>query len=121
MAKRPRSAAAFAFKCSLLFLASAVFSWGLQAKLSLYKTPQSATTVIVAKLLTERRSAQTMAALEKAPRLDPSWETENLAIAGQANFPFSFEFHPVEVSLRRSGGCNPQGPDIMQRPPPVFS
>jgi hypothetical protein len=121
MAMRPRSAAAFAFKCSLLFLSSAVFSWGLQAKLSLYKTPQSPTTVIVAKLLTERRSAQTMASLENAPRLHPSWETEKVVVAVQANLPFSFEFHQVEVSLCRSGGCDSQGPDLMQRPPPVFS
>ena len=39
MSKRPQIAATYAFRCALLFLACAVFSWGLQAKLSLYKSP----------------------------------------------------------------------------------
>jgi hypothetical protein len=37
MLKRPQIAVTYAFKCALLFLACAVFTWGLQAKLSLYK------------------------------------------------------------------------------------
>ncbi len=75
---RPQIAGAYVFKCALLFLACAVFTWGLQAKLSLYKTPQSPSTVTVAKLLTERRSAQIIALLEKALKPDTAWETLNL-------------------------------------------
>jgi hypothetical protein len=123
MLKRPRIAATFAFKCALLLLASAVFSWGLQAKLSLYNSPQSPSTVTVAKLLTERRSARTMASLEKALQPDMVWETAKLAsslVALQATLIVSFRFSQVEASLCRSCGYDLQDPDLMRRPPPAF-
>jgi hypothetical protein len=116
-------AGTYAFKCALLFLACAVFSWGLQAKLSLYKTPQSPSTVTVAKLLTERRSAQTMALLEKALKPGTTWETLNLIpllVLAQAILILTFEFYQVEMNLCRSRRWNFQDPHLTQRPPPAF-
>jgi hypothetical protein len=123
MLKRPQIAATYAFKCALLFLASAVFIWGLQAKLSLYKPPQSPSTVIVAKLLTERRSAQTMAFLEKALKPDTVWETLNLIpllVLAQATLILAFEFYQVEMNLCRFRRWDFYDPHLTQRPPPAF-
>jgi hypothetical protein len=120
---RPQIAGTYAFKCALLFLACAVFSWGLQAKLSLYKTPQSPSTVTVAKLLTERRSAQTMALLEKALKPDTAWKRLNLiplSVLAQAILVLTFEFCRVEMNLCRSGRWNFRDPHLTQRPPPAF-
>ena len=123
MLKRPQLTGAYAFKCALLFLACAVFSWGLQAKLSLYKTPQSPSTVTVAKLLTERRSAQTMASLENALKPDTAWQRLKLipilALAQSILIP-SFELYQVEMNLCRSRRRDFQDPNLTQRPPPAF-
>jgi hypothetical protein len=123
MLKRPQVAGTYAFKCALLFLASAVFSWGLQAKLSLYKSQQSPSTVTVAKLLTERRSAQTMALLEKAPKPDTAWETLKLIpllVLAQAILIHTFEFYQVEMNLCRFRRGDFHDPHLTQRPPPAF-
>jgi hypothetical protein len=123
MLKRPRIAGTYAFKCALLFLASAVFSWGLQAKLSLYKTSQSPSTVIVAKLLTERRSAQTIALLEKALKPDTAWETLHripLLVLATAILIITSEFYQVEMNLCSSRRWGFHDPRLTQRPPPAF-
>jgi hypothetical protein len=123
MPKQRQIAATYAFKCALLFLACAVFSWGLQAKLSLYKTPQSPSTVIVAKLLTERRSAETMALLKKALTLDTATERLNLIpllVSALAILIFRIEFCQVEMHLCRSRRSDFHDPHLAQRPPPAF-
>jgi hypothetical protein len=123
MSKRHQIAATYAFQCGLLFLACAVFSWGLQAKLSLYKTPQSPSTITVAKLLTERRSAQTMALLEEALKPGTARETLNLIpflVLAQAILFLTFEFYQVEINLCRSRRWNFHDPHLTQRPPPAF-
>jgi hypothetical protein len=123
MSRRHQIATTFAFKCALLFLACAVFSWGLQAKLSLYKTPRSPSTVKTAKLLTERRSAQTMALLEKALTANTAPETltlTSLLILVQAILILTFEFYQVQMNLCRSRRWNFQDPHLTQRPPPAF-
>jgi hypothetical protein len=123
MAKRHRIAATYAFKCALFFLACAVFSWGLQAKLSLYKTSQSPSTVTVAKLLTEKRSAQTMALLEKALKPATARETLNLIpllVLAQAILFLTFKFYQVEMNICRSRRWNFHDPHLTQRPPPAF-
>ena len=120
---RPQIAGTYAFKCALLFLACAVFSWGLQAKLSLYKTPQSPSTVTVAKLLTERRSAKTMALLEKALRPGTARETLNLIpllVLAQAILFLTFKFYHLEMNFCRSRRWNLHDPRLTQRPPPAF-
>jgi hypothetical protein len=121
---RPRIACTYAFKCALLFLASAVFTWGLQAKLSLYKPPQSPSAVRVAKLLTEKRSAQTMALLEKALKPDKAWETLNLIpllVLASAILFLTFKSYQIEMNFCRSRRWNFQDPHLTQRPPPAFS
>jgi len=123
MSKRHQIAATYAFKCALLFLACAVFTWGLQAKLSLYKTPQSPSTVIVAKLLTEKRSAQTVALLEKTLRPGTAWETLNLIpllVLAQTILFLTFKFYQVEMNFCRSRRWNFHDPHLTQRPPPAF-
>ena len=123
MFTRPQIAGTCAFKGALLFLACAVFSWGLQAKLSLYKAPQFPSTVTVAKLLTERRSAQTMALLEKALIPDTAPETLNLiplVVLAQAILILTFEFYQVEMNLCRSRRWDFQDTHLTQRPPPTF-
>jgi hypothetical protein len=123
MSKRHQIAGTCAFRCALLFLAAAVFSWGLQAKLSLYKTPQSPSTVTVAKLLTERRSAQTMALLEKALKPDTSWKTLNLIpllVLAQAILFLTFTFYQVEIDFCRSLSWKVHDPHLTQRPPPAI-
>ena len=123
MLKRPKIAVTYAFKCALLFLACAVFTWGLQAKLSLYKPQQSPSTVTVAKLLTERRSAQTMALLEKALEPDTAWPVSNLIpllVLALAILVLTFEFCRVEMDLCRSRRWDFHDPHLTQRPPPAF-
>ena len=120
---RPQIDGTCAFKCALLFLACAVFSWGLQAKLSLYKTPQSPSTVTVAKLLTERRSAKTMALLEKALRPGTARETLNLIpslVSAPAILFLTFKSYHVEMNFCRSRRWNLHDPRLTQRPPPAF-
>jgi hypothetical protein len=123
MSKRPPIAATYAFKCALLFLACAVFSWGLQAKLSLYKPTQSPSIVTVARLLTETRSAQTMALLEKARKPDTASGTLNLIpllVLAQVILILTFEFYQVEMDLCRSRRWNFHDPRLTPRPPPAF-
>jgi hypothetical protein len=123
MLRRPQIARTYAFKCALLFLACAVFGWGLQAKLSLYKIPQSPSTVTVAKLLTEKRSAQTMALLEEALKSNTVWETLNLIpllVLAQASLVLTLEFCQVEVNICKSHRWDFHTLHLTQRPPPTF-
>jgi hypothetical protein len=104
-------------------LACAVFTWGLQAKLSLYKPRQSPSIVTVAKLLTETRSAQTMALLEKAPKPGTARETLNLIpllVLAQAILFLTFKSYQVEMNFCRSRRWNFHDPHLTQRPPPAF-
>jgi len=121
MSKQPQTTATYAFKCALLFLACAVFTWGLHAKLSLYKPPQSPSTFTVAKLLTERRSAQTIDSLKRAVQSDTAWQRLNvipLLVLAQPILILTFEFYEVEMNLCRSRKGNL--PHLTQRPPPAF-
>ena len=122
MLKRPQIAGTYALKCALLFLACAVFIWGLHAKLSLYKTPQSPSTVTVAKLLTEKRSAQPMALLEKALNPNTAPKTLNLIsqlVLSQAILILTFASYQLETNLGSSRRWV-YDPLLTQRPPPAF-
>jgi hypothetical protein len=123
MLKRPQIADTYAFKCALLFLACAVFTWGLHAKLSLYKHTQSPSIVTVAKLLTETRSAQTVASLEKVLKPGTARETLNLIsllVLAQAILFITFKFYHVEMNFCSSRRWNFHDPHLTQRPPPAF-
>jgi hypothetical protein len=118
-----RIAGTYAFKFALLFLASAIFTWGLQAKLSLYKPTQSPSIVTVAKLLTERRTAQTMVLLEKILKPNTARAMLNLIplfLLTQAILIFTFRFYQVEMSLCGSRTLDFQDLRLTQRPPPAF-
>jgi hypothetical protein len=96
---------------------------GIAGKALPLQAPQSPSTVTVAKLLTERRSAQTMALLEKALKPDTAWETLNLIpllVLAQAILILTFEFYQVEMNLCRSRRWDFQDPHLTQRPPPAF-
>jgi hypothetical protein len=123
MLKRRQIEATYAFKCAPLFLACAVFIWGLHAKLSLYETPQSPSNVTVAKLLTERRTAQTMVLLEKILKPKTAREMLNLIpllVLAQAMLFLTFKFCQVEINFCRSSRWNFRDPHLTQRPPPAF-
>jgi hypothetical protein len=123
MAKRPQILGTHAFKCALIFLGCAVFTWGLHAKLSLYKPHQSPSTSTVAKLLTERRSAQTFALLEKALQPDTAWKTAKriaLLSVAQAVLILAFGFYPVEMNIDKSRRWDFHGFHCTQRPPPAL-
>jgi hypothetical protein len=123
MSKRHEIAATYAFKCALLFLACSVFSWGLHAKLSLYKTPQPPSTVTVAKFLTERRTAQTMVLLEKILKPNTARAMLNLIpllVLAQAILFLTFKFYQLEIHFCRSSRWNFHDPHLTQRPPPAF-
>src|ERR1700729_881985 len=64
MPLKVRSFVSFGRNAALLFLAFAVFSWGLQAKLELYK-PISVQKPLIAKLSAEKHSAKILRALEQ--------------------------------------------------------
>ena len=64
MLLKVRSLVSFGRNAALLFLAVAVFSWGLQAKLELYK-PASVQKPLIAKLSTEKHSAKVLRALKQ--------------------------------------------------------
>jgi hypothetical protein len=124
MFKQSRFDASFALKCALFFLASAVFSWGLQAKLSLYNAPQSPSVTTIAKLSTEKHSAQTMASLEAHKSLFGAPQIlalVTLAASIKAQWSPSFRFYQVEVDSCRPCRRDLQDPDLMRRPPPALA
>lgn len=64
MLLKVRPFVSFGCNVALLFLMFAVFSWGLQAKLELYK-PASVQKPLIAKLSTEKHSSRVLRALEQ--------------------------------------------------------
>ncbi len=124
MSTRPRSAAKLATQFVLLFLAFAVFSWGMQAKVSLYKIHQSPSAVAAAKLLTEERTAQITVSLKAVEY--PVGSSEMLRLisfaASDPVIPFpSFRLRRLKVSLYRPCGCDSRSIGQMRRPPPALA
>ncbi len=124
MLKRPQATVSLALECALLFLAIAVFSFGLQAKLSLYKShPPSAA---VAKLSTEKRSAHTIVARVVREKDSPSSPAQKIRLHAsislqRALVPCS-ALHQVELSLYDPGRAHLHGLHSLRRPPPsLFS
>lgn len=124
MFKLPRFDTSFALKCALLFLASAVFNWGLQAKLSIYVISQNPSVITVAKLSTEKSSVQTAASLETHESLSGAPKLLKLVTQSASIKAFwspSFRFNQIEVNR-----CSPcrrdlRGLDLMRRPPPALA
>ena len=85
--KRDNPNPPLAFECALLFLALSVFSWGLQAKLSVYfsNAGTSTSTRSMAKLSTEEGSDRKLASVECPDRPRLTWES--LHFAAVASLP----------------------------------
>src|ERR1035438_5356821 len=77
MLLKVRSSVPLIRRLALLFLAVTVFSFGLQAKLSLYR-PLSTPSTSVAKISTERHSAQVLLALERPEVVPSRWDNFDL-------------------------------------------
>jgi hypothetical protein len=125
MSKKVNPTFSFALECALLFLAISVFSWGLQAKLSLYhaESGRSSSTSSMAKLSTEKHSARSVSWLEsQAPSRLTS---ESLRFVAFAFLPQGHDVpsaNPSQVEPRPGipGQYNLHGPNLMRRPPPVL-
>jgi hypothetical protein len=92
------------------------------ARKAVPKTPQSPSTVTVAKLLTEKRSAQPMALLEKALNPNTAPKTLNLIsqlVLSQAILILTFASYQLETNLGSSRRWV-YDPLLTQRPPPAF-
>jgi hypothetical protein len=108
---------------ALLFLALAVFGWGLQAKLELYK-PVSVQKTLTAKLLTEKHLAKVLKALEQPDPTQPHSPVPALA------FIFSFLLavpllqslaQEAEIGLSHPGKLYLHGVYSLNLPPPSLS
>lgn len=115
-----------AFECALLFLAFAVFGWGLQAKVSSYFGDAGATTSTrsMAKLATEESSARTVAAVKHQDESRLAGESLHFAAAALVqqgkDVPAVYLSYPRPVR-RVSGRYGLHEPYFMRRPPPALS
>ena len=113
-------------KCALLFLALSVFSWGLQAKLSVYNSNSgnSTSTIYRSKLSTEKASVPT-AAPEKSEQDDRDQTTFRsvhftvfAVLLHGAQVSAAFMIQPVHWSPKSDRYSLH---DLLRRPPPVLS
>ena len=107
----------------LLLLAFAVFSWGMQAKVSVYKIHPSSSTVAGTKLLTEERADQLTVSIRAVEFHSGSSAIPSLVAFSGANcappFP-SFRLRQLNGRLHRPCGCNSRSIIQMRRPPPAL-
>lgn len=117
------SAAKLATRFVLLLLAFAVFSWGMQAKVSVYKIHPSCSIVAGTKLLTEERADQIDVSLRAVEFPVGSSAIPSLIAFGgsdsEAPFP-SFRLRQLNGRLYRPCGCNSRSVIQMRRPPPTL-
>ena len=124
--RRHNSKFPVAFECALLFLAFSVFSWGVQAKVSLYHSHagNSPSTSSMAKLSTEEGSTRTVASVENQNQPRLTWESMHVAAYAfmqQGNHVPPAYLSQLGSEPRVPGRFNLHGPDLMRRPPPVLS
>ena len=115
----------FLLEYALLFLAIAVFTWGLQAKIAPNRTNQNRTAAIssMAKLSTENNSARTVAAVEMHSRPRITWESlcvAAFAFAPRGTHVWAANVSQVEPGPRIPGRYNLHDPDVTRRPPPIL-
>ena len=111
-------------KCVLLFLAVAVFAWGLRGKLSQYHSGSGMQAAIssMAKLTTDKRSPSS-GALDQY--LEPKWAPQSIYLAAgllalseaQPDSPMPWPADHTQAP----GQYNLHGPSLLRRPPPVFA
>ena len=120
MLLKTRSFVSFPCKIALLFFAFAVFSWGLQAKLELYKPPAKQK-ILIAKLSTEKRSTKVLQALERRDTVPE--HTHKLVLALYLNdiwtdpLPWAAA-QEAEIALSHPGGSDLRSIYSLQLPPP---
>jgi hypothetical protein len=116
-----RSSVLLVRKLALLFIAIMVFSFGLQAKLSLYR-PLSTPNTSAAKISTERYSAQVLHDLE-SPELVPSrWDNFHLVFRVNTFVPAPDSVtQRTEVILWHPRRFDLHGVYSLHRPPPFLS
>jgi hypothetical protein len=108
-------------KLALLFLAFTVFSFGLQAKLSLYH-PISTPNTSAAKISTERYSAQVLSALERPVGVPSPWDEFDLTIRLNSIAPaLDSVAQRAEIVLWHPGRFDLHGVFSLHRPPPFLS
>jgi hypothetical protein len=123
MIKRSRRAVPSALQFALLFLAFAVFNWGLQARLSLINAHPSPSKISSTKLSTGKRSPKSTVSLKvvKEPIGTPSvlrliaFTTFHDVLSSPA-----FKLHQVEVSLCGPCRFDSRSSSLMNRPPPTL-
>jgi len=121
MLLKARYFVSFPCKIALLFFAFAVFSWGLQAKLELYKPPAKQK-ILIAKLSTEKRSTKVLQALERQDKV-PEYSHKLLALALDLNGIWTDSIHwaaaqEAEVALSHPGRSDLRSLYSLQLPPP---
>ena len=126
MFKRRNPRTSHALEYALLFLAIAVFSWGLRGKLALYhaNSADSSTISTTAKLTTEERSARSVIAAHThiKPRFTPdSMCKAAFSVALQVQETLTQNRIEDEPGPATPGSYNLHGPDLMRRPPPALS
>jgi hypothetical protein len=118
-----RSSVSFIGKVALLSLAFALFSWGLQAKLELYKSPANQK-VLVAKLSTEKKSTKLEQALTQRDTSPKPTHTAAFVLhpLSPLTTPISWQLvQQVEIVLLHPGRLDLQGIYSLHRPPPSLS
>ena len=126
MFKRRNPRTSIALEYALLFLAIAVFSWGLRGKLALYHTDSASSSTIstMAKLTNEERSARSVVAAHT--HIKPRFTPDSMC---RVAFAFAVQINDAPVRNRledepgpaTAGLYNLHGPDLMRRPPPSLS
>jgi hypothetical protein len=121
MLLKVRSSAFLIRKLALLFLAFTVFSFGLQAKLSLYRSISTPNTS-AAKISIERYSAQVLNALERADGVPFLWNEFDLAFLVNNIVPvLDSVAQRAEIVLWHPGRFDLHGVFSLHRPPPFLS
>jgi len=121
MLLKVRSSVPLIRKLALLFLAFTVFSFGLQAKLSLYR-PLSTPSTSVAKISTERYSAQVLHALEMPEVVPSRWDNFDLVFRVNSVVPVLDSVTQwAEVILWHPRRFDLNGVYSLHRPPPFLS
>ncbi len=122
---RHKPSASFLVESSLVFLAMLIFSWGLQAKLALYRADDGAicATNSMAKLAVENRSdlATVQIRDQGIPPAVP--EIHHLAAFASSSHLLqasTAKLAELELRLSEPGQYFLHGPDLKRRPPPAF-
>lgn len=121
MLLKVRSSVLLIRKLALLFLAVLVFSFGLQAKLSLYH-PLSTPNISAAKISTEKYSAQVLRALERPEVVPSRWDNFDLVLRVNSYVPAPDSVtQRAEVILWHPGRFDVHGVYSLHRPPPFLT